>query len=560
MPMVFSPARLVRMRLSTRIALAVGVVVPVLVLAAGWLLFVLVARDLHAAQDAHLRERARLVKDDARRLLRVTADGRTELAQLRERQMYGSALDVGIRVEGPYGTVAGGPQPDARTRLPKAAPRPVTVRGRAMDHPGAGARTGAGHGKGKRWRVLSVPVRGARPGVHGTLWLFSPDTASQTELAVVRERLTGVALLAAPVSGLLAWAVAAGASRPLRRLQRRTSGLDPRAHGSRLEHAPSGIVEVDELAGTLGTVLARYDQQAARTTEALDTARSFSSAAAHELRTPLMSMRTNLDVLAEHPDLDGEDRAEVVAELRHEHARLTGMLAMLRELGRGDLVEADSFVPLELGEVVEAAVADARRTDRAARIAVADTAPGATVRAWAPGLRTLLDNLLRNALTHGRSPDEPGARIEVGVWAQYGVSGGAGAASGAVRSAGGSEPPGVIVLTVDDHGPGIPEERRASVFRRFERGAHSGGTGLGLTLVAQQAALHGAAVRILDRPDGAPGTRFELRFPAFPRAGAASRPSELPAQRDWLIGTAPGGGPGTAAAALVPQETHKERP
>lgn len=46
------------MKLSTRIALAIGVTVPVLVLAAGWLLLQLVARDLHAEQDAHLRERA----------------------------------------------------------------------------------------------------------------------------------------------------------------------------------------------------------------------------------------------------------------------------------------------------------------------------------------------------------------------------------------------------------------------------------------------------------------------------------------------------------------------
>ena len=102
----------------------------------------------------------------------------------------------------------------------------------------------------------------------------------------------------------------------------------------RLPDEASGVTEVDELAATLRTVLARYDEQAARTAEALDTARSFSSAAAHELRTPLMSMGTNLDILTAHPDLPEPDRTEVLTDLRHEHARLLGLLVMLRELGR----------------------------------------------------------------------------------------------------------------------------------------------------------------------------------------------------------------------------------
>ncbi|MFD8656627.1 two-component sensor histidine kinase, partial [Streptomyces mirabilis] len=61
------------MRLSTRIALAVGATVPVLVLATGWLLLRLVAADLHDQQDTHLRERAVAVAKDARSLLRASA-------------------------------------------------------------------------------------------------------------------------------------------------------------------------------------------------------------------------------------------------------------------------------------------------------------------------------------------------------------------------------------------------------------------------------------------------------------------------------------------------------
>lgn len=326
------------MRLSTRIALAVGASVPVLVLATGWLLLRLVAADLHDQQDAHLRERATAVAKDARGLLRASAADRSAaVEQARERRLFTSALDVGVRLIGPEETFTGGPQPDQEVSLPQSAPVPVTLR--------------AG---GRSWRVLSTRVTGARPGVRGTLWLFAPDTAGEAQLRLVRRRVVTVALLAAPLSGLLAGAVASRASRPLRRLRDSASGLDPRSSTARLDHAPTRIAEVDDLAHTLQTVLTRYDEQAARTAEALATARSFASAASHELRTPLMSMQTNLEILTEHPELPGPDRDETLGDLRREHARLLGLLVMLRELGRGDLVEADAFGPVDLTDVVEA--------------------------------------------------------------------------------------------------------------------------------------------------------------------------------------------------------------
>ncbi|WP_406397736.1 HAMP domain-containing histidine kinase [Streptomyces sp. NBC_00879] len=484
------------MKLSTRIALAVGFTVPVLVLAAGWVLLQLVARDLHAQQDAHLRERATLVAADARRLLRATAADRpAAVEQARERQLYASALDVGIRLTGPEGTVSGGPQPRTSVPLPDSAPRPVTI-----------------EEGDDSWRVMSVRVRGSRPGVDGTLWLFSPDTASQDQLALVRRRVVTVALLAAPMAGLLGLAVASRAARPLRRLQQRTSGLDPTADTARLDHAPTGVTEVDDLARTLGTVLARYDEQAARTTGALATARSFAAAAAHELRTPLMSMQTNLDILTEHPDLGTQDRTEVLKDLHSEHTRMLGLLVMLRELGRGDLVEAEAFGSVDLAEVIDASVADARRRHPTAEISV-PVMPRPSVYGWEPGLRTIVDNLLANALIHGRSGDGR-ARIEVGL------------------RAGGHPAQPVAVLTVDDRGPGIAAARRDAVFHRFERGPQSAGSGLGLTLVAQQTALHRGRVQVHDGPTGE-GTRFEVRLPVL-----GERAPSLPADRDWLIATA----------------------
>ncbi|MGI5466283.1 sensor histidine kinase [Streptomyces sp. CA-132043] len=513
------------MKFSTRIALAVGVVVPVLVLTSGWLLYLLVAHDLHVEQDNHLRDRADAVTRQARQLLRVTAKGRPAAAQQRERQMYTAALDVGIRVRGPFGTVSGGPQPDTRTQLPETEGRPVTVHERTTERGEGGARS---------WRVLSREVDGSRPGVRGTVWLVMPDTAHQARLASVRRRVVAVAVLGAPVSALLAWATASRASRPLRRLQQRAGGLDPRGGTSRLDHVPTGVREVDDLAGTLQTLLTRYDEQVAHTTQALDTARSFSSAAGHELRTPLMSMRTNLDILAEHPDLDLADRVEVVDELREEHARLLSLLVMLRELGKGDLVEADALGPVDLSEVAEAAVADARRRDRTASITLSAPLSGVTVTGWEPGIRTCLDNLLVNALTHGRNRVDGKSRITVSVQADEAHTVGR-----------------PVVLVVDDDGPGIPAELRETVFRRFHRDPGSTGSGLGLTLVAQQAALHGATAWVEDAPGGH-GTRFALRFPS---SHSAASQAALPVRRDWLSGAT-----GVTAAPAHPQRNHKDGP
>ncbi|WP_316745308.1 HAMP domain-containing sensor histidine kinase [Streptomyces sp. MK7] len=488
------------MRLSTRIGLAVGCTVPLLVAASGWLLLHLVARDLHRVEDDHLRRRAAAIAPDARALLRATRNGRPKAADTRERQLFSSALDVGVRVVAPDATFSGGPQPGPSVRLPDQASGPVTLR--------------AG---GRGWRALSRPLKG--PATSGTLWVFSPDTADRAQLKAVRRRVVLTALLAAPLSGLLAWGLAGSAGAPLRRLTRRTAGLDPRTSAARLDHRPTGVTEVDELAATVRTVLARYDEQAARTAEALDTARSFSSAAAHELRTPLMSMGTNLDILAGHPDLPEPDRTEVLTDLGREHARLLGLLVMLRELGRGDLVEADALGTVDVSEVADAAVAEARRRAPDAGITL-DAPPGLAVHGWEPGLRLLLDNLLGNALAHGR--DGHGrARVAVGV-----------------RGAGDQ-----VVVTVDDQGPGVPPEARERIFERFQRGPDSAGSGLGLTLVAQQAALHRGNVTVTDAPGGT-GARFEVRLPSGGSPGGGSDGGELPGRRDWLIGTA--GAAGTA--------------
>ncbi len=74
-----------------------------------------------------------------------------------------------------------------------------------------------------------------------------------------------------------------------------------------------------------------------------------------------------------------------------------------------------------------------------------------------------------------------------------------------------------MTLVVEDDGPGVPQELRASLFERFVRGAgDTGGSfGLGLAIVQAVARSHGGSVELLERPDGEPGARFLVRLPAY---------------------------------------------
>ncbi|TQF07215.1 sensor histidine kinase [Kitasatospora acidiphila] len=131
---------------------------------------------------------------------------------------------------------------------------------------------------------------------------------------------------------------------------------------------------------------------------------------------------------------------------------------------------------------------------------------------WEAGLRIVCDNLLANAAVHGHRPGEP-ARVTVGL-----------------RRVGEQ-----AVLTVDDDGPGVPVAERAAVFDRFHRRAGSPGSGLGLTLVAQQVTLHRGTVTV-DTPPGGRGCRFEVRLPLV-QPDAPTLP--LPARREWISASGP---------------------
>jgi signal transduction histidine kinase len=245
-------------------------------------------------------------------------------------------------------------------------------------------------------------------------------------------------------------------------------------------------------------MLGRLEGSAAQTESALRASRRFTADAGHELRTPLTSLSANLDTLARNPALPAAERARVLAEMAADERRLTALLDNLQALARGDAGVGDRTELVDLADVADAALADARRRHPATGFALA--APeAAPVQGAQDGLRMIVDNLLENAARHG------GGHVEVGVAASNGSA----------------------TLTVDDDGPGIPAKERERVLARFARGtsARGPGSGLGLAIVAQQTALHGGRVAIEEAPLGGARVRVELPTRGAerpPRTGAAS--------------------------------------
>ena len=217
---------------------------------------------------------------------------------------------------------------------------------------------------------------------------------------------------------------------------------------------------------------------------------------AHELKTPLASMR-NLTQLLGGFELTSAERQRVTSLLEHEAGKLETMVGTLLDLERLPLRDfASSSAVVDLGDLVAARVDFLRASTDRTLFVTAE--PAVLVRADAALIERVVDNLVGNALKYTSAP----APITVSV-----------------ARAGGD-----AFVEVEDHGPGIAETDRARIFERFVRGATAAGTqglGLGLPMVAEIARWHGGAAGVDTVAGG--GSRFRITLPlamAETKAGA----------------------------------------
>lgn len=250
-------------------------------------------------------------------------------------------------------------------------------------------------------------------------------------------------------------------------------------------------IGVRDLPTEMVPVVASLNDLLARLGTALEQERRFTAHAAHELRTPLAAALVHVENARAASSLVGAQPS--LDDARHGLVRLTRIVNQMLELARWDaerpgqlgVVDLDRCVDDELQQIGLLA------SDRDIEIAVRRDAAAHVVHGWEPGIRTLLRNLLDNAIRYNIQ----GGRVAVEL----------------------RETPHGIVLAVEDGGPGIEPERRESMFQRFRRGTGMAaeGSGLGLSLVARVAQLHRARVTLATAAGGT-GLRVEIAFPPLP--------------------------------------------
>ncbi|HEX3090686.1 MAG TPA: HAMP domain-containing sensor histidine kinase [Ilumatobacteraceae bacterium] len=279
------------------------------------------------------------------------------------------------------------------------------------------------------------------------------------------------------VVALVAWLLAGRALRPVEAMRLEVENISATTLQRRVRE-PRSHDEVARLARTMNSMLGRL--QTSR-----DHERQFLSDASHELRSPLASMRAQLETGTWPSDADG---------VKAEAARLSHIVDDLMDLAKADEA-APPTTETDLDEVVvEEVSAISPTTD----IAIDTTnVSAARLIGDRQALARLVRNLVDNASRHATS------RVDVSL----------------------TNVDGVVTLTVDDDGEGVAEDDRERIFERFtrtdsSRSRDTGGVGLGLAVVRATAQRHGGDVHCETAPNG--GARFVVTLPGDAESSSAS--------------------------------------
>ncbi len=309
---------------------------------------------------------------------------------------------------------------------------------------------------------------------------------ANARVADLRNQLLVIGLIGVLLVAALSWWLAGLTLRPLGRLREaagRVTTTDDLSTRIEPGNSPS---EVEELTESINEMLARLQGSASETRLALEATRRFAGDAGHELRTPMTALQANLGAVRRNPDLDSAERNAALEQMDRDAARMMRMLETLQTLARGDSSAVVPREELDFTSLLASAVESAHRRHPAVSWKLDLPDEQIELEGWADGLRALVDNLLENAGRHGRREGV----VAVAASAQNGR----------------------IKLTVEDDGDGIAPEDRQRIFERFERGDFAGatGSGLGLSLVRQQAKLHGGEVSVGESDSG--GARFTVEL------------------------------------------------
>jgi two-component system OmpR family sensor kinase len=438
-----------------RVAAAFAVAMAVVLAGTGWFLYARLGDHLLSALDSSLRVRA----DDLKALVQESdaSLSPTSAGLLVERgESYAQLLDART------GRIEEATPPLGRTPLLSAGEL-RRARGATIF-----ADRGPVPGLDEPSRLLATAVeRNDRPFVLVV-------GVTREERAEVLASLRNVLLIAGPIALALAtlagYALAGLSLHPVESMRRRAAAISAETPGDRLP-VPETKDEIQRLGETLNAMLARLEA-------AFERERDFVADAAHELRTPLALLRTELELALRHADSPDELR-EAMRRSSEEVERLAQLAEDLLLIARAD----GGKLPLQL-ETLDAselltsvATRFEWRAQQAGRPLNALAQPGVQVRGDRMRVEQALGNLVDNALRYG------GGEVRLS----------AATADGSVE------------LHVTDEGSGFPPEFLAEAFERFARADEArarGGSGLGLSIVRMIAEAHGGSAHATNNDGG----------------------------------------------------------
>lgn len=330
--------------------------------------------------------------------------------------------------------------------------------------------------------ISAIP--GADPGSYrlASLRVFTPGgtvtvyaARSLSDIMASVDKLSAALLVGAPflialLSGIV-WILVGRALRPVEAMRQAVRGMPGNQPHQRLSES-AGPLELARLAGTFDDLLDRIEAGAAQQ-------RRFLADAAHELRNPVASVLTRLEIHGSDAALSSEDRARLHADA----TRLASLVDALLSLARLDAHVAMRTQTLDLDDLVF----DNARAVTGKNVDLAHVGAAQVI-----GDRTALDRVVRNLLDNAAR--HASATVSISLF----------------------DDGQAVTLIVADDGPGIPPADRVRVFERFTRlddarTRDEGGAGLGLAIAHDVVHRHHGVILI---EDNHPGARFVVRLPS----------------------------------------------
>ncbi|MBO1414222.1 HAMP domain-containing histidine kinase [Streptomyces sp. FH025] len=434
-----------------RTTLAACASVAVVLAVASVAVVLLLRANLERTVEADAREQAQAVArlaEAGRLTSRLPLDHGTDFIQVVD--AGGTVVASSQNLAG-HPSVAPGGHPDGHSTLDLGAP---------------------GGRRHERVTTMTATTPGGPVTIHVGASLRTADAAEDLTTAALAV-LSSVLLLTV---GTLTWRATGRALRPVEAIRAEVAAIGDRELNRRVpEHGSDD--EIARLAGTMNAMLERLEAAGARQ-------RRFIADASHELRSPLTVLRTQLEVALAHPDPDV--RADLVAGALEDTDRLQALAADLLLLARLDAAGHDwPEEAVDLAQLVHTTIAARGVEPHPVTVHLPEaavTVPGNPL--W---LGRLLTNLLDNAQRHARR--SVAVRLDIDQ--------------------------DRAVLDVTNDGPPIEPADREKIFERFARlddarSRDDGGTGLGLPIARDIAAIHGGTLAV---PETAGVTTFRARLP-----------------------------------------------